>query len=269
MYCFGPYNLFCKCSTVLKFKKILNFLGEKYEVITNEVIENLKQEISDLKVQNGELNQTLQMLDVEKKNLLANYDDQKMLTKSLEVEKIKLCKFILITFYQILLKSILTSFCNLVTNLKAITNQKEAVEKDIEDLKIDLQSKMETKDNEIADLNRIVEQLNEENELSKEYLENRIDKLKNALRKDSELVEGDVGAQIQRVKSELDLALYMLHQRDVRCDELMLELTNLLQERDTLQLRLSDALRVNEDLKITQVVNTATSDDLSHSLQSK
>ncbi|CAH1635104.1 unnamed protein product [Spodoptera littoralis] len=50
-------------------------------------------------------------------------------------------------------------------------------------------------------------------------------------------------------RAELDLALYMLHQRDVRCEELTMELTQLLEERDTLQLRLSDCLRLNEDLK--------------------
>lgn len=51
-------------------------------------------------------------------------------------------------------------------------------------------------------------------------------------------------------KAELDLALYMLHQRDVRCEELTMELTQLLEERDTLQLRLSDSIRSNEDLKV-------------------
>lgn len=49
--------------------------------------------------------------------------------------------------------------------------------------------------------------------------------------------------------SELDLALYMLHQRDVRCEELTQELMQLLEERDTLQLRLSNAIRVNEELR--------------------
>ncbi|KAJ8724927.1 hypothetical protein PYW07_015885 [Mythimna separata] len=50
-------------------------------------------------------------------------------------------------------------------------------------------------------------------------------------------------------RAELDLALYMLHQRDVRCEELTMELGHLLEERDTLQLRLSDCLRSNEDMK--------------------
>ncbi|XP_017481957.1 PREDICTED: protein lava lamp-like [Rhagoletis zephyria] len=44
-------------------------------------------------------------------------------------------------------------------------------------------------------------------------------------------------------KSELDFALYMLHQRDMRCEEMTLELVSLLEERDTLQLKLSNTLR--------------------------
>lgn len=48
---------------------------------------------------------------------------------------------------------------------------------------------------------------------------------------------------------ELDQALYMLHERDVRCEELTLELTQLLEERDGLQLRLSNAIRTNEELR--------------------
>ncbi|XP_063972427.1 protein lava lamp-like isoform X2 [Diachasmimorpha longicaudata] len=49
--------------------------------------------------------------------------------------------------------------------------------------------------------------------------------------------------------SELDVALYMLHQRDVRCEELTHELMQLLEERDTLQLRLSNAIRMNEEMR--------------------
>jgi golgin subfamily B member 1 len=50
-------------------------------------------------------------------------------------------------------------------------------------------------------------------------------------------------------RAELDLAHYMLHQRDMRCEELTVELISLLEERDSLQLRLSTALRQNEEIK--------------------
>lgn len=50
-------------------------------------------------------------------------------------------------------------------------------------------------------------------------------------------------------KSELDLALYMLHQRDMSCEELTEELISLLEERDTLQLKLSNSIRQAEAYK--------------------
>jgi hypothetical protein len=50
-------------------------------------------------------------------------------------------------------------------------------------------------------------------------------------------------------RSELDLALYMLHQREMRLEEMTLELVRLLEERDALQLRLSNAIRQMEDVK--------------------
>ena len=49
--------------------------------------------------------------------------------------------------------------------------------------------------------------------------------------------------------SELDLALYMLHQRDMTCEELTEELMHMLQERDTLQLKLSNSIRQIEHYK--------------------
>ncbi|XP_046748610.1 protein lava lamp-like [Diprion similis] len=68
---------------------------------------------------------------------------------------------------------------------------------------------------------------------------------------DRPLEEGEnlISHPVVSVEGELDLALYMLHQRDVRCEELTLELMQLLEERDTLQLRLSNAIRVNEELR--------------------
>ncbi|XP_057654580.1 protein lava lamp-like isoform X1 [Diorhabda carinulata] len=59
--------------------------------------------------------------------------------------------------------------------------------------------------------------------------------------------DDDLSATVNR--AELDIALYMLHQRDVRCEELTVELTHLLEERDTLQLRLSNAIREKEEIR--------------------
>jgi len=71
-------------------------------------------------------------------------------------------------------------------------------------------------------------------------------------------------------QEELDLALYMLHQRDVRCDELTLELMQLLEERDTLQLRLSNALRMNEELRArNRTLVVSSPDTTTEQLQSR
>ncbi|TDG44606.1 hypothetical protein AWZ03_009012 [Drosophila navojoa] len=45
------------------------------------------------------------------------------------------------------------------------------------------------------------------------------------------------------LRSDLDYALMMLHQRDMRVEEMIVELVQLLEERDHLQLKLSDTLR--------------------------
>lgn len=65
-------------------------------------------------------------------------------------------------------------------------------------------------------------------------------------KKSSESLESSPAGQ----KSELDLALYMLHQRDMRCEELTEELIHLLGERDTLQLKLSNSIRQIEDIRL-------------------
>jgi len=63
-------------------------------------------------------------------------------------------------------------------------------------------------------------------------------------------------------KSELDLALYMLHQRDMRCEELTEELIHLLGERDTLQLKLSNSIRQNEDIRLkTGYIDASSEND--------
>ncbi|KAI4462901.1 structural maintenance of chromosomes protein 2 [Holotrichia oblita] len=91
--------------------------------------------------------------------------------------------------------------------------------------------------------------------------------------------EDDLTEPVSR--AELDLALYMLHQRDVRCEELTVELMQLLEERDTLQLKLSNALREKEILiskydvsseitssGVASMVETASSSDVSQEPES-
>ncbi|XP_054265609.1 centromere-associated protein E-like isoform X1 [Macrosteles quadrilineatus] len=69
---------------------------------------------------------------------------------------------------------------------------------------------------------------------------------------DENLIRGEmrfINSEEEILRLRLDEALYTLHLRDVRCDELALELMQLLEERDSLQLRLSDAIRFNEELR--------------------
>ncbi|XP_075211581.1 uncharacterized protein LOC142318877 isoform X2 [Lycorma delicatula] len=63
--------------------------------------------------------------------------------------------------------------------------------------------------------------------------------------------------EVNGLKLRLDEALYTVHLRDLRCEELTLELMQLLEERDTLQLRLSTAIRLNEELRRKMSVNGA------------
>ncbi|XP_025263036.1 protein lava lamp isoform X2 [Camponotus floridanus] len=112
----------------------------------------------------------------------------------------------------------------------------------------------------------------------KELLEQKVSEyelMQHALKKDASVVEiaSKDSESVQTVdnmettSSELDLALYMLHQRDVRCEELTHELMQLLEERDTLQLRLSNAIRVNEELRRMGNVEGSPTKDLSSASQ--
>nr|XP_031848845.1 golgin subfamily A member 4-like isoform X2 [Nomia melanderi] len=110
----------------------------------------------------------------------------------------------------------------------------------------DLKNTLEARETEINSLKTLLE------DKVKEY-----EMIQNVLKKDVSIMdtsavrnpEASSEQNSTSTSQELDLALYMLHQRDVRCEELTHELMQLLEERDTLQLRLSNAIRVNEELR--------------------
>ncbi|XP_051172975.1 uncharacterized protein LOC127289217 isoform X3 [Leptopilina boulardi] len=106
---------------------------------------------------------------------------------------------------------------------------------------IDLKMILETRDHEINELKQQIEEKLKELELIQHALRRHVTKTD-----DSNSPSDD---NLDSSANELDLALYMLHQRDVRCEELTLELMQLLEERDTLQLRLSNAIRINEEMR--------------------
>ncbi|XP_043265047.1 golgin subfamily A member 4-like isoform X2 [Colletes gigas] len=110
----------------------------------------------------------------------------------------------------------------------------------------ELKSTLEARETEINSLKSLLEDKVKEYEL-----------IQNVLKKEVSIIDASASGSVETpgeenkmsTSQELDLALYMLHQRDVRCEELTHELMQLLEERDTLQLRLSNAIRVNEELR--------------------
>ncbi|XP_014248621.1 myosin-11-like isoform X2 [Cimex lectularius] len=61
--------------------------------------------------------------------------------------------------------------------------------------------------------------------------------------------EARMSPYIRTIQNKLDQALYTLHVRDVKCEELTQEILQLLEERDTLQIKLSESMRAYDDLK--------------------
>ncbi|CAG5009650.1 unnamed protein product [Parnassius apollo] len=176
-----------------------------------------------------------------------------------------------------------------VIRLKMHENKEEhdKIQTELQEEKISLTDALNAKIIECTNLNKQINDLNavlqeyatkstemqevlENQELEIVSLKDEISKMQEVMRSSSEKIEKhvtfssdtkrDIGSDETETvfnkdlldavpRAELDIALYMLHQRDVRCEELTMELTQLLEERDTLQLRLSDSLRAYEDLK--------------------
>ncbi|XP_070167505.1 golgin subfamily A member 4 isoform X3 [Polyergus mexicanus] len=157
-------------------------------------------------------------------------------------------------------------------NLKMQIREKEArieellalsteEEKQLDELKHTLAAR----ETEVNRLKELLEQKVSEYELIQHALKKDVSIIEAAASKSSETV-GMVDNK-ETASSELNLALYMLHQRDVRCEELTHELMQLLEERDTLQLRLSNAIRVNEELRRIGSVEGSPTKDLSSASQ--
>lgn len=110
----------------------------------------------------------------------------------------------------------------------------------------DLKNTLEARETEINSLKVLLEDKVKEYELIQSVLKKDVSVIDTSAMLNPE-ASGEQNST--STSQELDLALYMLHQRDVRCEELTHELMQLLEERDTLQLRLSNAIRVNEELR--------------------
>ncbi|XP_025154799.1 protein lava lamp isoform X2 [Harpegnathos saltator] len=141
-------------------------------------------------------------------------------------------------------------------NLKMQINEKEtrieellALSTEEEKQLSELRQTLMTKETDLKTLKELLEQKVSEYELIQHALKKDVSVIEAATSKSPEIAQAAVNKDA--TSNELDLALYMLHQRDVRCEELTHELMQLLEERDTLQLRLSNAIRVNEELRRT------------------
>ncbi|XP_023289922.1 golgin subfamily B member 1 isoform X2 [Orussus abietinus] len=108
----------------------------------------------------------------------------------------------------------------------------------------ELRGLVEVRENEVSRLREELEARSREQESLRRILRHQ-----EASGEETDEAGGAVANPTGETSGELDLALHMLYQRDVRCEELTLELMQLLEERDTLQLRLSNAIRVNEELR--------------------
>ncbi|XP_020278721.1 protein lava lamp-like isoform X2 [Pseudomyrmex gracilis] len=141
-------------------------------------------------------------------------------------------------------------------NLKMQIREKDARVEELVTLSMEeakradeLRQTLTAQEEEINKLKELLEQKVSEYEMIQHALKKDVSVIEAAIPKsDSETAE-TAGDNKETVSSQLDFALYMLHQRDVRCEELTHELMQLLEERDTLQLRLSNAIRINEELR--------------------
>ncbi|CAL7944495.1 unnamed protein product [Xylocopa violacea] len=138
-------------------------------------------------------------------------------------------------------------------NLKVQIHEKEARIEELlalsgeeEKQRNELKNSVAAREMEITTLKTLLEEKVKECQLIQNVLKKDVSVVDNSA-VSSEVASGE--ASKSPPSQELDLALYMLHQRDVRCEELTHELMQLLEERDTLQLRLSNAIRVNEELR--------------------
>ncbi|KAK1124468.1 hypothetical protein K0M31_006819 [Melipona bicolor] len=121
---------------------------------------------------------------------------------------------------------------------------------------IELKNTLAARETEINSLKTLLEDKVKEYQLIQNVLKKDVPVIETSVRS----IETSSEESKTSTSQELDVALYMLHQRDIRCEELTHELMQLLEERDTLQLRLSNAIRVNEELR---KMSSLVSSDLS------
>lgn len=223
----------------LEIGEIKQKLSEENQKLLSELrlrdndIENLKTQLEQLRVVATERGDKLQRKEDE---LMHVFDDlaekerrlaELSITKDAELHNLKV---------QIREKE---------TRVEELVTLSMEEEKQLEELRQTLTAREE----EITKLKELLEQKISEYEMIQHALKKDVSVIEAAIPKSGSETAQTAGDNKETVSSQLDFALYMLHQRDVRCEELTHELMQLLEERDTLQLRLSNAIRINEELR--------------------
>ncbi|XP_078052443.1 uncharacterized protein LOC144478443 isoform X1 [Augochlora pura] len=250
-------------------KNAIQRLNMEKEAIRIQAAEFLEQKMEE---KEAEINEIKERLSMENRNILA---ELQLRDKDIENMKIELEDSSLV---ERKLKEILGSKDEEIIHLGADLADKEhrlaelSITKDTElhnlrvlihekDVRIEeLLALSDEEEKQLKELkNTLVARETEINSL-KTLLEDKVKEyelIQNVLKKDVPIVDvsaiqsGQASGEEAGTSTsqELELAMYMLHQRDVRCEELTYELMQLLEERDVLQLRLSNAIRVNEELR--------------------
>uniref|UniRef100_A0A1B6E603 Uncharacterized protein n=1 Tax=Clastoptera arizonana TaxID=38151 RepID=A0A1B6E603_9HEMI len=198
--------------------------------------------IESLKLNLNKMESDFNDLLSEKQKIMLSFEEKLEECRTLQ-EELRLEKVRVTSLNDDLLK-LRISEDELLNDLKMQLKSKEA---EIENLKYDNENKMSSSSNE--EISKFEEMIRLR-DVDIERLTFTLKALHERLNRQEVGIRLNSGEDNQQ--SRLDEALYTLHLRDVRCDELTLELMQLLEERDTLQLRLSTAIRINEELKRAQ-----------------
>ncbi|KAL1115946.1 hypothetical protein AAG570_005441 [Ranatra chinensis] len=151
-------------------------------------------------------------------------------------------------------------------DLRRASEDRVQIEGELEDISAlleDYKMRFRGFEGEMAAVTRIKEELVQRSQFLEEAIlekDQEIVSLQSVLNETQERLvqakEANMTDETIAIQKRLDKALYTLHQTDVKCEELSLEIMQLLQERDMLQLKLSDALRLNERLKQYETKNS-------------
>ncbi|GAB6025153.1 hypothetical protein CHUAL_010576 [Chamberlinius hualienensis] len=217
---------------------ILSVLKSLIDKITNVLNENdnLKQELQALLVKSVDAERLTERLSVLNEDLLkfesenSHYKDENAnITAELGV---------LVTQNQQLIENLK----ELEISLIEVGHQKERVEHELANVESKLADIIQARDV----VNSEIESLKNENSLLKSSSK-RLSPIQSP-EQDENLQENN--SQISRLEAELQIAIKSLHTKDLRCEELTDEIRQFIDERDSLQIRLSSLMRADQQKEL-------------------